>query len=125
MDVEANLETFKQIDLKEQLLNWQILVNIANSFLRGYTKNTALAREISRAIYAHRILMASSKAYEGAVDIDINLCRLALDIARVGYPNDKELLPFLNDALYYSNYYPDIFDKQALEEEKHRISATS
>lgn len=121
MDIQLNLNAFKQLDHKEQLVNWQILVDIANTFLRGYTKNTVLSREISRAIYVHRILMASSKSYEGAVDIDINLCRLALDIARVGYPNDKELLPFLNDALYYSNYYPDIFDKQALEEEKHRI----
>ncbi|MBD0256489.1 MAG: hypothetical protein ICV83_12290 [Cytophagales bacterium] len=107
MDLQAKLDTFKQLDHKEQLNNWKVLGEIANCFLFDCFANKNLAVKISNAIYGHRMLMASSKAYEGAVDIDINLCRLALEIARVGYPDRKELLPFLEDALYYSSYYPD------------------
>lgn len=91
MDCQAKLNTFKQLDRKEQLANWQMLVNIAKSFLQNGTNNAVLAGEISRIIYGHRMLMASSKAYENAVDMDINLCKLALEIARVAYFNKRKL----------------------------------
>ncbi|WP_207426685.1 hypothetical protein [Pedobacter sp. SYSU D00535] len=84
--------------------------------------DTQLAMTIARAIFSHRSIMGSSKAYEGATDIDILLCEVSTPIVRLAYGKDLRLIPFLKSELYYSNY-PERFNRTTLELEIEEIRA--
>jgi hypothetical protein len=86
----------------EKLDNYNLLIEIASDFLQKDSHDKAQAIELAKAIQIHRELMGSSKKYEMAVDIDKQLATLGLDVARIAYGTNVELLPYLEGVLYYS-----------------------
>lgn len=117
MSIRNKLKNFNSLDYKDQLSNWRELLSMANDFINSEKKETELAKELAETIYYHRSLMGSSKAYEGATDIDVDLCEVSLAIARLAYGNSNKLKDYLEAALYYSNFRPNRFNKVELEKE--------
>lgn len=97
------------------------MVAIAERFLEAPDREIQVANKIVGAIVAQRSLMGASKAYEGAVDLDVDLLLLGLQIARIAFGKTEELIGILEDGLYYSTYLPDRFDKKLLEAELNEV----
>src|SRR4051812_46475315 len=109
MSIQSNLERYSNLNTHDQLNAWEDLSKIAEDFLNSQEAPCILGKEIAHTIHFHRDLMGSSKQYESAFDIEIKLLKLSLDIARRCL-GGQEKIPFLEHALYYSNYHPDIFN---------------
>jgi hypothetical protein len=61
--------------------------------------------------------MGSSKAYEGATEIDVQLLDVSIIIARIAFGNTQPLAEFLKAAKYYSLYYPTKYDTNKIDSE--------
>ena len=117
MDLEKRIKEFLELNHKNRLDSWKELLLIGEEFVGLKSDNQSLAKVIADAILDHRSLMGSSKAYESATEIDLALCEVCTPIDRIAYKNSRLLIEFLKSDLYYSNYYPEKFNKSLLENE--------
>lgn len=120
MSLINEIDGFKKLETKAQLDQWELLLKFHSQILEISDPKEMIesARALSILMYNHRMLMASSKAYEGATNIDKELCKKSLELAKIGFENQAELIPFLEDSIYYSQYLPDEFSFAELSEYK-------
>jgi hypothetical protein len=123
MSIEIRLCNFLELEHASRLSQWQDLMNIAKEFLQHPTDNKKFAKQLAEAIHYHRSLMGSSKAYEGATELDMQFCKLATPIARIGFGNAPPLIDYLKAELYYSQYYPEKFNRDEIERAIREIMA--
>lgn len=117
MTIKDRINNYQNQDSKTKLNSWKELISICHDFINSNNKDQKLAKELAMLIYRHRGIMGSSKAYEDAFDIEIELVKLQLSIARIAFVNSEELIPFLNDAVYYASFDSDVKLKLSLIDE--------
>jgi hypothetical protein len=117
MNLQQRLERFRDLPAAERLDSWRELTGISNDFIQRFVKDSELGISIAETIDFHRSLLGSSKAYEDATEIDIELCNLGLRIARLVYGKTSALKKFIVAALYYADFRPDLFNKKELVKE--------
>jgi hypothetical protein len=121
MSIEEQIKSFEYLNPKDQMDNWNQLLELSKSVLMNDPR-IDYCKKLSVIGFQIRQLMGSSKAYESATNIDLQLCKTSLELAKIGFNNDKSLIPFLDDAIYYSGYYPNEFDGDSLKKERASLS---
>lgn len=117
MNLQERLNYFLSLDHKIRLDSWEQLLSIGREFININNRDKVLAKKIAEEILYHRSLMGSSKAYESAFEIDVNLLEVSIPIARIAYGKTKPLIDFLKSGIYYSDVRPTKFNKELLERE--------
>ncbi|MDI1354775.1 MAG: hypothetical protein PSX36_07650 [bacterium] len=117
MTLKEKLLAFSTLSVQTRMDAWQDLLGIGQEFISTKSNDPELAKDIAFALHRHRGVMGSSKAYEGATEIDIQLLDVSIIIARIAFGNTLPLAQFLKDAKYYSLYYPTKYDASKIDRE--------
>lgn len=115
MDILDKINLINTLALDKRINAWEDLVDLASFFLNSRSQDISIANKIIECARGVR----SSKFID--TDIDIKLLNISLEIAHKLKVNPTLLKGLLADALYYSNYFPDKYNKIELEKEIQKI----
>lgn len=116
MDFQKQIDTINSTNRSERILQIPIILDLAKLYLNSGIDNDKLSLNFIDCINEIRQLRFIES------DSDMNLLDVALLIARKMKNNQNLLENLLNDALYYSNYFPDKYNRLYLENEIKLIS---
>ena len=119
MDTLQNkIDFINALNLDERINHWQDLILLSNKYLNSENINDSLSLKIINCFNGIRI----SRFIDS--DIDIKLLDISLLVARKLENQNIILKGILNDILYYSNYYPEKYNKLGLEKEIKKLNET-
>lgn len=119
MDIQEKIDYVNSLKLDERINHWQDLVLLANDYLSSGNIDDKQNLEFINCISGLR----TSRFIQS--DIDMELLDISLLIARNFKSQRKILKGILNDILYYSNYYPEKYNKIELEKEINQLNNTA
>ena len=109
MNIEETLNKIKLTKFENRIELLEDLIAAVNLYKYHETKEDALALRILDCISE----MRSSKFID--TPNDLLLLDASIEIANSLSKKKAILIPLLKDAIYYSNYYPETYDKKKLE----------
>ncbi len=110
MEIQKKIDYINSLDLYKRMELLEDLLEIASEFENSKIENDKLGYNLVSCLIGMRSAFDES-------DIDIKLLDHALKIARKSLKKTKLLKGLLISALYYSNYYPEKYNKESLERE--------
>lgn len=119
MNIEDKINYINSLKLDERISHWEDLILLANEYLSSKYIEDKLSLNFINCISGIR----SSRFMES--DIDVRLLEISLQIARKIKSNRNILKGILNDILYYSNFYPEKYNKIELEKEINQLNETA
>ena len=119
MNTEDKINYINSLALDKRISQWEDLILLSNDYLNSQNIEDKLSLNFINCLSGLR----SSRFIES--DIDIRLLETALQIARKLKGNRKILKGILNDILYYSNFYPEKYNKIELEREINQLNETA
>ena len=101
-DYKTVFSKYLSFSLHDRLDQHSLLRESARLFLDSGDADTIFAHELAHQIFVHRSIMGASKAYESAALLDKELALLSLNVARVAHDKSGEIIPYLEEVIYYS-----------------------
>ncbi|WOC40021.1 hypothetical protein [Polaribacter sp. HL-MS24] len=117
MNIQKQLETINSLEINERINYINDILTIVYKFENLNNDNELQGLSILDCLKEIRL----SRFVES--DMDLRLLDGALIIARSLKNHNKRLLELLNDAIYYSNYYPEKYNKSELKKEIAKIES--
>lgn len=111
MDIQKQIDLINSLDLGERINHLEDLFIAISKFDNSNKDNDLLGVNIIDCLNGIR----SWRFIES--DTDMKLLDISLVIARKLVDKKNNLIVLLEDAVYYSNYYPERFNKSKLEKE--------
>ncbi|MEO6303050.1 MAG: hypothetical protein ABIP51_07740 [Bacteroidia bacterium] len=118
MNIQEQIDNINSLELDKRINFITDLINISNSYILG-DGNHSLGLNIINCLSSLR----TSRFIES--DTDIKLLDISLRIARKLKGESDILKGILNDLMYYSNFYPEKYNKETLQNEIDRINKES
>jgi hypothetical protein len=115
MNILDKIELINSQGLDKRINAWKDLCDLASFFLTSKSQDITIAYKIIECAKGIR----SSRFIDS--DIDITFLNISLEIAYKFNVNPKLLKELLINALYYSNYFPDKYNKIEIEKEIQKI----
>lgn len=115
MNIQEQIDKINSFELDKRLSLISDLIAISNNYLSLKEVNNSLGINIISCLSSIRTYRFIES------EIDMKLLDFSLLIARKLKGEDKILKGILNDILYYSNFYPEKYDKEALQKEVDRL----
>jgi len=119
MDFKKKIAFINSLKLDERIEYVDELLDLVSKFENINTKTITLGLNIVDCLQGIR----TSRFIES--DTDIKLLEASLKITRSLKSQKKLLKGLLNDAIYYSGYYPKKYNKSELEKELAEIESST
>ena len=118
MNIQKQIEIINSLEVNERINHINDLLIMVSKFETLINDNEIQGLSILDCLSNIR----ASRFVES--DMDIKLLDGSLIIARNLKNHKKRLLELLNDAIYYSNYYPEKYNKSELKKEIAKIESS-
>lgn len=119
MDIQKKIDSINALKLDNRIEHIEELLEFASKFKNLNNNNETLGLKVINCLQGIR----SSRFIDS--DMDLKLLDASLTIARNLNTHKKLLIGLINDAIYYSNYYPKKYNKSDLEKELKTISSST
>ena len=114
--MKEKIDFINSLTLDERIKYWQDLIMLANQYLKSENITDDQSLSLINCINGLR----TSRFIQ--TEIDLELLDASLPIARILNNQKTVLKGILNDILYYSNFYPEKYNKDELEKELNELN---
>lgn len=111
MKIKEKIEFINSIKIDERVAYWEELGTMSIEYLHTNKRDENLILEIINCLNGIR----SSRFMES--NVEVKILDVLLVLARTLKEQKQMLINILTDVIYYSNYYPERYNKVALDEE--------
>jgi len=119
MTIQEKINFINSLKLDDRISHRQDLILLAQNYLGSEKINETQSIELFNCLSSIR----TSRFVDS--DIDMELLDISLLVARKLQNHNNILKGILNDILYYSNYYPEKYNKEELEKEIKQLTETT